>query len=1369
MAKMTEKKDPFSYYFGSDFKGITVAAFNVLNDRLREQGQPKLKDLDDLKSRTVASGGMALFRVTKKMVGGKQDHKLIGIKEQQAFLAQSGVKNYSSLGFSSATPIYSLCEEAVKRTQTLVEGSAAPKREMSKRTSSESSNSTFSTACGETFDPDRCAEMSSNPYSQQRIEEFLQRFQIFAPKDSKYSSLCEILKAHWTKYMTDVLVDAFSNPNRVYTSKELRNMALERGIQIEGKPDQKIANDLIRFMIERLLILDATHYGLGDAADEMVRMLMEGSLGLESLTEKQRLAILMVGARFNKKLLNFVVAEASSDAEVEFQKFQQSLANLRVAVQNLPASDSIKVASGVAESIAKTEKAAEKQENSNLAGKTEPPIPTASRVAHDNENFVSNLKLTESGKTFKIMAKVLIETGYFHDLAKLNKKVHLFLTTDATLENILSKNLKNMSVEKFSKIPQMKDILRLVTFVESGNLISAIKKQNGKIASISKDKYTATLSADEKIITLKHNELGAQIKVSTEGKEHGGVRFYAATGLMVGPFMDDIIAAINIKTPPSIRKNPSPEAKKVPKKVEVDLPDVVNNISKLDLTPCEQLMAQYKQKSISKAGQILYGPHGVLKAVGHDLRSINDIKKLRSIVVGSNMIEGDISSGLLDFVRQVALAFNKQTAINSNFDVQVNFSNPTLTCKTLDDLINGKIKATPVVVAPKKAPSPKKQKEEEVEEEEEVGKELEDDVEDFPTLRDALEETGCSKMITLIETLDDDYPLREILDDDGAAGFTVFAPTDKAFNAFIEKHATDFTSFAENGDLVQTFVESLYALEDVEPGSTVETVGGDMTRVAKGKNAGFGASVLYVITKLDVPDIVIELLDLGEDTTAAEPTSDLKDLPSKSCERLEALLTKVGFGMPTMGDLVAKHLPKGLGDMKVEDAKLSLVLNFMDSFQGIGGSESDWNEVFNHEFVKYLQEMIIGYNGNERLAKKFSLDCSSFDRLYVAGHSKVVANVASKIAQTPAPPSKVAATSSNPLLKAIASRSELSESLSWLELTGLDIEIRDGKINTFFAPNNRAWDTLLKKFGFTKAEVADKRLKAIVVFLKYHMSEELLGLRSDEMDIVTLHNGETVPATSNYYGTGRIEVSEPDVGLYVISEVQTTQGVKQMRESREPEVLVSEIKTGKYVGASVETQSAEFERNAAKLKSPEKPKDVTLIEELTRGDFKIMTKLIQKIKIDMGKEFTLFVPTDEAFGQDQDANPDDLLSVYDAAEPTEDLIRLVKHHLILNRALSPANLRTLAGSDKLVMSDGQDEDLDLEEDQLYLRHSEKYKILSSVKVVGGYIHVINVVLHPLRETQNQRNESQEEILTSQNDEEDEEILGEDEEENEDMF
>lgn len=1385
---MSNETDRTVRFFGPNFHGVTRSSMAVLNARLKTQNRPEIHTLEELKKSTAGGAYAGIFRLTKQNAGGKQQTaRLISVVDQKAFLSESGVVGISNLTLTSNPSLSDLCEKAVALTTAIVEGRSVPAEKSRARPLKEEEGPVFSTACGETFDPGRCSLMSSSPYAQQKVEEFLERFQIYKSKDAKYESMCDLLKAHWTKYMTDSLLDVFGHTQVTLSNTELKNMAIERGIPIDGKSDQEIANDLIRFMIERLLLLDASHLGLGDASGRIVSMLMEGSLDLTTLTEKQKLAVLMIGARFNKKLLNFVVVGDNDDMKFEFENFQQSLSNLRTAVKNLKGTHSVKIATGVAETIAKTEKKQEEQEVTTMAKEAHSPVQTLSRMASDYEVSISKLEMTSKRKTFKHMAYVLKETQYLHRHLRGGAVVrHMFLITDDSLESILKKHLGGMSVEKFARLPIMNDLLETVTFISPHDMLSSVKAyiSTGRdFGNIRGESFHAALSSDEQILTLTHVPSGGSVKVSMDYKEpsnFGKLRVYATTGLMAGAFMKQLLSYVNQKSPPVERKKSPPVATVQPKKetkvVDVDLPSVVPPVAKTPLTPCQQLVSQFKTKSVNKIGLMLFGDHGLLRSdKDSDPEELRDLEVLRRKVQNSKALEGEISSGLLDLVHQILVVFKRESNVNPNFDVQINLKDSNSSCRAITDLVKGHTKAVPPKPKVKTPEVPKKPQFIEDDDELEPSDE-ESSGRSFAALSLALIELDCSNLETLIESASENNILQGLMEETKVENLTVFVPNDIVMTSVFTRNGFDFDTLLENEDAVENFLGSLIAYSSASLGSKLKTVVG-LEREVEGELYKFaGRGTIVMVDDFDLTPELFQLLDIEAPKTSRPASSskpkptpveveeelepsdeEPQTIPEKDCERIEFLMSLME-SQPTNMQQAFGNL-KTLVDLDIESAKVMLADIFstttrrsMDYFLGI----------FNDHFTRYFHETVVGYFATEAAAKKLPFSCSSIERLHLAGHSKVVANVQSKVAQTPAvpTPSKVQDETRNTLMKAIASRAELSETLFWLEITGVHKLVEDGAIKTLFAPDNQAWDDFYKSVNVTKQMLVEKRLKAMVGFLELHASPNLVHLEH-EVEVQSLYKGENVHASNDHFGDSKIVSQEHQVGLYVISKVQTAESVKKSRHEKRnsPPPVVSDIRTGEKVkGTSPLTQTKQFQHDVSKLnkKTPqaEPLKDTTLMELLDRGDFKIMRMLVQKVPVENGKtllqmggSFTLFVPQDQAFADEVGATIEDAIAVTEVElEDPDSSSKLLRHHLILNRVLDKKDLEKLAKGPKLRMADGEDEDIDVRGDQLFFRHDAKDKLISTTKIQEGIVHVTNIVLRPL-----------------QPQEEDIELMGEDEE------
>ena len=1475
--------------FWASFVGVTIASLEVLNARLSQEKQSIIEDLADLKSQAKAG----IFD-RKKSLNSKQT--IVGLEVIRKFLSLSNVKNTSALNFSSAPNIARICEEAVNRTEVFIDG-PVPKSKPKAAAFGENfkEEPIFSTACGETFDPARCSVKASDLYSQQKVEEYMDAYRLHKPSGANYARMCDILKSHWIRYMTDALIDVFSQSPLKLDVKSLRHMATERGLRVTGKSNQEIANDLIRFMVEKILTLDAIDYGMGDAADQIVNLLMSDSLNFSILTKKQKLGVIMMGSRFNRKLLQYVIVdESGSGLENELQAFQKSLSNLRASVSNLTSENGIKIAAGLAHSVAQAEKKASEVNKKAAGEEVEVPFPTKERVGHDNANFVSNLKFTGNNATFKIIGQIFELTSHLIKIAKLQKKVHIFLPSDAIMTKVLNGPMKGMSIEQFSAIPEVESLLNYWTITNAGTLVSSIKTQNGKFKTNSGDNVTLEISEDSQLITMTGADGENKLRINSGSKQHGDIVFYPTLGFTAGPYASKITAYANGKlestsvkpgtsttkstvstkpVPSSVKSNSStvkptsPTKSKTPTPVTIDLPAVSPAKKDVELSACEEFVHLLVKKSTSKISELLFGLNGVLKSTGRNIDELNDLRTLEKVVKLSKALKDTPTNSTLDFIHALAKAFKAQADVNINFDVQIDLTQPKKACKVFNDLIDGNIKATPPQVKPvsskpassqvkAKSSSQVKAKSSKPLVEENIAPE---------TLFDALLALDCTIFAGILQAAEGSNYF-DSLQDDSLEDTFVFAPTNKALEDFLEKIGQDVETMQnEDGEFIRDeLLPSLFSYNSGD-GSMFKTEDGTEraipTNIKDSLSFGNDSSV-FRIHKLKIPIGILDMMDVDEiedeeeekvvvegivfddDSTPVEADDDfvpaeaddeedwVEDLPKNGCQRLYQMYKSLTTTLPTTIAQFVAGLQFSPEDSN-ENIKAILILSLHDLYNA---DEEQLSKAITNEMIDYIRKVLIGYNQNTTVAGKMKFECAIVERLHVAGHSKLIADVNSKLAQTPLPkpsspkseskskpsspkstpkpssksvspglskkstspkstpkpssspvkndktspqvPKKTGSLSpkksessptsppkpTNPILVRLSIDPNLSQTYFLAGVTGFDQIIEKGQVVSFFAPSNAAWDRFFAKYGAREVILStEKGIMNLTRLMHYHSSNASYNVENDDMVVTKLSvkgANKIVPLISQKYGTGQLE-SFPDMknsvpGLYIIDDVQLSNVVDAMKVN---EAKITDPISGKFGGGtSSETTGPQFEADVDALKADyeykqallanekhkidqqklleEKPKSNHLNDTLTKNGSRIMGHFASHVIVKDGKTlsqmtdetFTLFAPNDNAFAINIGMSLSDTYDSYLGVDP-QDFLSLLNHHLVFKTALSEDELRNVAKERKtLVMSDGQDEDIDVgaTKGTLYMRGDKKVSHIGNLG--NAIIYDIDVVL-----------------------------------------
>jgi hypothetical protein len=542
-----------------NFQGLTTGSLSILNNRLTEVRQPKILNLKDLKDQ-VAKG---LLRKSRKEIVGKGVGRLIDAATQNAMLKASGLSAGLSFTGAGKYKLDEVLEQAIQKTEKLLEQEVTPKVKAIAPKTKEIPVTV--SACGETFDPERCSlsKQASSPYRLDQVEAFLKAYHIYKPttsdppKDSDYKSLCNLLTEHWTRYMTAALVDVFgSNKVVKLSSKDLRNMAIERGIKFESSTtDMEITKSLIRYMVDSILTIDAAQYGLGKSSGPLIDTLMGGDLKLENLEPKSRLAIIMVGSRFNKKLLDFVTQSIDSevmdslDFKKEFNDFQQGLANLRKSVESLKPEQSVRIASGLAQAIAKTTKMETQKTAEAVSHNTSAPLPTKKRVSQELLTFLADASFDEHPTdTFVLFSELLAKSKIIDTLARSTEGYVVFATTDAAIKDML-KRFFQTDFETFSTLKSVHNALRMMVLKKS-------KLESGKFKALDGSSIVVQMLEDK--FNVIDTERKYTIVVSAEYNEHSEIRFHRTANMLLQRDLKAVKAElVNLSKAPSSPKKTS--------------------------------------------------------------------------------------------------------------------------------------------------------------------------------------------------------------------------------------------------------------------------------------------------------------------------------------------------------------------------------------------------------------------------------------------------------------------------------------------------------------------------------------------------------------------------------------------------------------------------------------------------------------------------------------------------------------------------------------------------------------------------------------------------------------------------------------------
>jgi len=928
---MEEPNEIFKRMKLDSFKGLTTTSLDILNARLGVVDLPKISTLLELK-RQSESG---LFRKTLQDVGKKGKYNVILKSTQEEFLKASGVPGISGLNLDAITKV---SEKAVEMTNELQKPLPVQEKTIAGRRTREDAKY-FTTACGESFDPERCFLDSKSPYSLYEVESFMDRYNIYRPKNADYNNLCDILRQHWTKYMTDVLIDLFTKQKATdLTSTQLHTLANERGIQTRGVSDEELGRQLIRYMVSSLLTIDATQYGLGDAAVSIVDTIMDGTLDITSdvVTPKQRLAIIMIGARWNPRLLGFVsVPDYKNDRlRLEFENFQQAIHNLRTAVKGLSPQQSVKAASQLASTIAKTTQANQKQTAAAVSEQTEIPLPTPDRAEDDIIHFIAGMKFaSQPESTFHILSEVFRNTDFFKQTSVGNFIVFAF-DDQFILQSVLP--ALKCSREKFESLKALGDALALNTFRDFGPFKAGnIKSLKGKEWPIRKVKsgWVADDKADPKQVL--------EISISPDVLTHRNLKFHRLQGLLLTVAVrDELIAQSKTLEVPVKKSAPRVERKTVPEKpkvVQVEKP----------LSDEEMMDAWLKGKNYSTVSDFLYGPRGVLKQwkdADPNRFNVDDLVRLAKM-----------SRPEAEILKRIAIAFNAQKRINRNFDVQIGASGS----KALLDLLKMKIHATPA-----KPPPPKP-------------KTLLEVIRETPEISDFY-----SNFLTSLDLTKKTY----------------FVPSNAALKSFMDKYEVnidhlkdpDNISAVQDAHSTSEIVneEDTFAMDDGSERDLDEMGVVTPLEGADGK--------IYIIQEVLESDelkgqLGLEISEARSERPAEPEKQTLEDVPDRYCERFEYLAQKAGLKARKMRDV----FESGPLRWPSLDLATSTTDEFRDAYLAQLTGElpqydfDDIASVFSGGFTSFLYTIAVAYKSNTRSAD-LAFGCDELGKLHIAGQRKLV-------------------------------------------------------------------------------------------------------------------------------------------------------------------------------------------------------------------------------------------------------------------------------------------------------------------------------------------------------------------------------------------
>ena len=1050
------------------FGGLTTFAIEELNSVLKAYDDPAAKrkavadkipafvregsieDLDDLKERSRKG----LFRYSKT-----QGRLLITGKMQGEILKNAGL-SVSKYGLTSRPSITAILQRAVEMTEELRVAKAAPPKKKAVAERRTEQTPVITTACGETFDPNRCllkTGAGESSYSWQKVQDFMTAYRLHQPKvsdppgDQGYKTYCDILRTHWTRYMTAALIDAFGDPDQTLpTREELERMAIMNGIKHSAKiPDQELAKALIRIMVTNILTIDAAQYGLGDAAGQIVDSLFSGSVKLSELPTKTRLATIMLASRFSKKILDYVNLQEDPELDREFQNFQQGLVNLRQSVENLNSKQSAAVVSKLASTIAQTESASEKAVAKSVSSKTTSPVPTRKRRSADIANAIENLTFADNpSSTFRHFASILSDAKILEEVAKSDKPLIILLTPDHILKELLFKSL-DITPEQFGTLPSVCKALRSM-------VLKKVSLSAGRVEGMDGSKYTVTkLSGKFRIAETGKGELFA----SEDGSQYSDVTFYEASGIFLGNFLDQIVAeveelfpikktvpkkthkvepvvvkkqppkrtpVVNKSAPP--RKTPQVEEEEEPvvakKTVPKKTPVVVKKTPKVEQeeepeepqpatktvpkknpavvakrkeNACERVFAEYKNKKVSKIGTMLLGVDGIFGDL-HDQEADllrNDVPAVMEVIDATEKFTHPMDADMVNFLIDLREALEKGRTSNPIFNPSINFNDLSGTCKALTDLISGKtapVKKVQVKAQPgkKSTASKKTQQAEEPEEGEESN------------LAAFLVDAGFDQFMAIAEATGEPILTQKQL--------VIFAPTDEAIANFLDSFDMDLESFLARQDLVDAIVRAHYA--EALSISDEYTMADDETVHETEEDPIINEAdfFVYSIDEVSLNSQARSIL-LGE--TEEVPTEQPKATKTqveesrKPCEQIIQMVDLFGRNPSTMQEFFEDPEigPLTLNDV-AEDAFGDAYIKRLEDSLGEG---SDASGFLTSQARRYLFQATQGYLagiGSEKAEdfQSLAFDCDGWGKLEIAGAQHKVTGGVAKVARSVMPP-----------------------------------------------------------------------------------------------------------------------------------------------------------------------------------------------------------------------------------------------------------------------------------------------------------------------------------------------------------------------------
>ena len=1189
-----------------EFVGVTTEGLAILNKRLLQIGLPSITTLADLKARVIDG----LFVKQRSDIGQKGRGSVITAEVQREFLKSTGASG-QSLNLDSISKL----NTEIVRVSTQI-AKVDPRVEKPRAGANYDPEAKYvTTACGETFDPERCFAEGKSPYRMDEVQSFMERYNIYQPKGASYKSLCDLLRSHWKKFMTDALVDLFTKQKVTeLTSTQLHELAIERGIQARGVPDAEIGRQLIRYMVDELLTVDALQFGLGEAAESIVDTIMNGSLDITSdaITSKQRLAILMIGARWNPKLLQFISVSDPNDTQLrmEFENFQQSLNNLRTAVTRLSEAQVVKTASQLASTIAKTAGKSAKVTAAVISENTEIPLATEGRSEDDTLHFIANMKFAFSpDSTFKIVADLFRQSG---SLKKMTTGKYVILVPDDTFfREVVLKALK-CDLQAFINAPSVGSMLELNVFKDLGPFKAGkLRSLTGKEWPLRRVKEgTGTFWAvDGKSYPEDEDQ---NIPISDDVLEHGNLKFYHLDGLLLTVLVrDKLIAEVKLskqsrlpnKSVPAAqsqmgrllseakelsRKMPSnlPHAKTVKEAreiikemrastpVELDLSGLEDDNEMPPLEPTEVPSEEDEIATLIASGgttytsvnDMLYGKKGLLK-------NFKDAEPSRLTTV--DLMNKKLTFPQAEALKRIAVVFAEQKRVNPNFDVQLD-SRTNFNVNQIKDLLQMKISATPARVEEK-------------------------------TTAETLSELhDVSEIATLLKSKD-------------LSGRYLFLPRNAELHAFMKHHNID-AKLLQDPDTLSFILDAHSTREEPIESGDIEMVDGTVRHVDLDQSTiddiAFDSPIEALDGKIYVIQGVLEteevLGQLGIDVNAISEeipvensessqqvhTQTLADAPEADCERFEYLVAQSGLQPVTMSDVFESDLFK----LPTGDLLTMTKSDFRDAYLAQLSSVFDFDElanVFTSAFAAFLRAVAIGYQSNPR-ASGLSFDCDNLGKLQIGGARKditgadvplqtplvqennepaqmplqeeaseeLIPNYSEEIPQIPKEKEELESVPQlNALGRAIERDPGLSETFKWLGLTGLKENLMHPSELTVFAPTNKAWKLLYKIFKMDAEQFAEKYLAAATEVLQLHIVPGSMNLndlieigRSDNFTLETLQGAQvpigysTTSAVGLTFGTADVEGSEitADGGLCSISAVQQTSALAKFKRREFP-------------------------------------------------------------------------------------------------------------------------------------------------------------------------------------------------------------------------